>query len=70
LIPTTDLLADLVFQLNDVADSAVALARVRWRYQPGSDVFLVYREDIPLESARDNTRSLVLKLSYRFESAL
>ena len=47
--PTTTLQVDLVGQLNTQADLGIAMARLRWRWAPGSDLFLVYRARIPLE---------------------
>ncbi len=58
------------FQMNDVADRAIALLRVRWRYLPGSDLFFVYREDLDLLEPGQGERSLTLKLTYRFETVL
>lgn len=57
-------------QVNNVADRGVALVRLRWRYLPGSDVFCVYREDLDLEGRGEGSRSVTLKLTYRFETAL
>lgn len=62
--------AELNFQVNDVADRAVGLLRVRWRYLPGSDLFVVYREDLDLLDLGASERSLTLKLTYRFETVL
>ncbi len=70
LTPTTTLLATLVLQLNTSRDSATVLARIRWRYLPGSDAFLVYREDVDLAGARRASRSLTLKLAYRHDLLL
>jgi hypothetical protein len=44
-------------------------SRIRWRYMPGSDIFLVYRNDIPLEEAAaaedaSNFHSLTLKATF------
>lgn len=62
--------AELNFQVNNVADRAVGLLRVRWRYLPGSDLFLVYREDLDLAELGASARSLTLKMTYRFETVL
>ncbi len=45
-------------------------SRLRWRYRPGSDLFLVYRNDLPLGPGpadappRQNFHSLTLKLTF------
>ena len=41
---------DLVGQLNTQTEQWLGLARLRWRWMPGSDLFLVYR----LKTLRDN----------------
>lgn len=68
--PTTDISADISFRLNTLSDSAILLSRIRWRYLPGSDAFLVYREDIDLDRASDSTRSITLKAAFRFDAVL
>jgi len=70
LTPNTDIVADLIFQLNNIDEEAVALARIRWRFLPGSDAFLVYREDIPLDAPHESTRAITLKVAYRFDATL
>lgn len=54
--------------LNADLDQGVFLFRLRWRYMPGSDMFLVYREDIDLNSNEANERSVAFKLNYRFDT--
>ena len=66
--PTTALSLDLVFQLNDVARQTIGLARVRWRYLPGSDLFLVYRQDLTFDGDLD--ASVTLKMSVRYDAVL
>jgi hypothetical protein len=43
ITPTTNIQLDLVGQLNSQASEWVGLSRLRWRWAPGSDLFLVYR---------------------------
>lgn len=43
LTPNTTLQVDLVGQLNTQTSQAVGLARLRWRWAAGSDLFLVYK---------------------------
>lgn len=66
------LATDFVFQMNSIAKLAVAYARLRWRFQPGSDIFLVYREDLDFsgEQLSSINRSVTLKASYRFDLVL
>lgn len=62
---------DLVGQANTFEERATALARLRWRYLPGSDLFFVYREDLEWpEGDLRGKRSLTLKVSYRFDTLL
>jgi hypothetical protein len=70
IAPTIDLSADVIVQVNSIDGLASLLARVRWRYLPGSDLFLVYREGIPLTGEEEAQRDLTLKLQYRFDTVL
>lgn len=51
-------------------------SRIRWRYRPGSDLFLVYRTDLPLslappgEPPREPFHSLTLKLTIYLRALL
>lgn len=49
-------------------------SRLRWRYLPGSDAFLVFRTDHPLEREPDDTRErfyeLTAKLTYHYQQLL
>jgi hypothetical protein len=56
--------------IDSKLDQGVFLFRLRWRYQPGSDVFFVFREDIKLSDEETNERSITLKLNYRFDTVL
>ena len=55
------------------------LARLRWRYHPGSDVYLVYQDRMDvdydaflsdLSGVESTERSVTLKLTYWYESML
>ena len=46
LMPTTALQFDLVAQLNSQTKRTLGLSRIRWRWAPGSDLFLVYRAEL------------------------
>ena len=67
--PTTTLQVDVLGRLNEEADVGTAMLRMRWRYMPGSDVFLVWREDVfyadPNHIRVDH--SVILKMIYRFD---
>ncbi len=69
ITPSTKLVADLIGQANTFEQRVTALARVRWRYLPGSDLFLVYRETFPYdESEVEADRAVTLKVNYRFDA--
>ncbi|MEM9074104.1 MAG: DUF5916 domain-containing protein [Myxococcota bacterium] len=73
--PTITLQLDGAWQINTIAQNTVTLVRLRWRYVPGSDLFLVYREQRPYGDARDDPdqpldRTVLLKLSYRYDTLL
>lgn len=71
ITPTTKLVIDLIGQLNTFEKRGTALARIRWRYLPGSDLFVVYRETLPYDdSAIEANRSLTIKINYRFDALL
>lgn len=58
-------------QANTADETGRFLSRIRWRYLPGSDIFLVYQENITygdgLESA---DRRVVLKVNYWWDAVL
>lgn len=69
--PSTTLSLDLNVQLNTLDQAVGGLLKLRWRYLPGSDLFVVYRERI--NYARDGPpgeRSVALKLVYRYDLVL
>lgn len=51
-------------------------SRIRWRYRPGSDIFFVYRNDLPLaeaeagEDPREPFHSLTLKVAFYLRALL
>ena len=75
ITPSPNLRLDATLQVNTVDQTLTTLARARWRYLPGSDIFLVYRERRPYGSARSDPdlqleRRLILKINYRYETLL
>ena len=76
LAATSRLLLTLVGQYDSVAEEWNALSRLRWRYWPGSDLILVYQERLfsgdgrGLSNARSDLRSVLLKISHRFDALL
>ncbi len=65
---STRLFADIVVQLNDYDESTRGLVRLRWRYLPGSDLFVVYRQDVGYDGAYEG--SITVKLAYRIDALL
>ena len=63
---------DLIGQANEVVDTTAGVARLRWRYLPGSDLFVVYRrqdaEFLGFSGGAD--WSMVIKASLRQDFAL
>ncbi|MEE2758333.1 MAG: carbohydrate binding family 9 domain-containing protein [Myxococcota bacterium] len=54
-----------------VDESGRILSRIRWRYLPGSDLFLVYQEDIKhTDSFESQDRRFVFKLTYWWDAVL
>ena len=51
-------------QYNNVLDNINFNARFQWRYQPASDLFIVYTENYLPEDFESKNRALVLKLTY------
>lgn len=68
--PTTALQADLVARVDAESRTAIGMLRVRWRFAPGSDLFLVWREDMVYEPVLTSQRTLTLKVSYRIDGLL
>jgi hypothetical protein len=69
--PSAQMVFDVVGQVNTVAERFIGMARLRWRYLPGSDLFLVWREDLRYGGpALESERRVTLKLSYRYDTVL
>ncbi|MBS1976726.1 MAG: carbohydrate binding family 9 domain-containing protein [Bacteroidetes bacterium] len=51
-------------QYNNRIDNVNINARFQWRYQPASDLFIVYTENYLPETMASKNRALVLKLTY------
>jgi len=51
-------------QYNNQADNMNLNVRFQWRYQPASDLFIVYTENYFPENFDSKNRALVLKLTY------
>lgn len=73
--PTTAVQLDAIFQVDGVAEIMGTLVRLRWRYLPGSDLFLVYRERRPYGDARSDPdqrleRRALLKMIFRYDALL
>ncbi len=69
ITPSPWVVLDLVGQLNTVSERVIGMARLRWRYLPGSDLFLVYREQLDYGD-EVTERRVTLKLSYRYDVLL
>jgi len=70
--PTTAVQVDLVGRLDGENRRAVGMARLRYRYAPGSDFFLVWRTDAAYPDGMPTSFShqLTLKMSARFDLRL
>ena len=51
-------------QYNNVLDNINLNTRFQWRYQPASDLFIVYTENYLPENLGSKNRALVLKMTY------
>ena len=51
-------------QYNNVLNNINLNGRFQWRYQPASDLFIVYTENYLPENLRSKNRALVLILTY------
>jgi len=70
--PTTKLTTDLTVQLNTQTETAFGQLRARYRYMPGSDIFVVYQEQLGYGEQPKAARqySAAIKLAYRYDSVL
>ena len=62
ITPNVTTQLDLVGQLNTQTDQWLGLARLRWRWLPGSDLFLVYR----VKSLKDEIDPMSMNKSTRW----
>ena len=63
ITPNVSTQIDLVGQLNTQTEQWMGLARLRWRWLPGSDLFLVYR----LKTLRDNLEPMSTSSKWRLD---
>jgi len=70
--PNPWIVIDVVGQVNTVDERFIGMARLRWRYLPGSDLFLVYRARVDYTNDEDPLpeQRVTLKLSYRYDTVL
>ena len=66
---TPQLFANFTGSYDSVSELVQWLARLRWRYAPGSDLFLVYRYGVDDDADTDDYR-VTLKLAHRFDGLL
>ncbi len=69
VVPSTRLSVDFIGQVNALEEKAAGLVRLRWRYLQGSELFLIYRENIDFEGD-DDARLVVLKATFRYDAVL
>ena len=70
---TPRLFFNLIGNYSRVSERWNLVARMRWRYWPGSDLIAVYQErldGLPLGSAQSRLRLVTVKLSHRFDALL
>lgn len=79
ITPSPTVMIDTVTQINSSASSLTSQARLRWRYLPGSDLFLVFRraepppallEPLGVSGEAPVDWRLTLKVSWRFDQPL
>lgn len=61
---THNLFLTTYFQYNNLLDNMNLNVRFQWRYQPASDLFVVYTENYFPDHFRSKNRALVFKLTY------
>lgn len=61
---TDKLFLTTYFQYNNLLDNMNLNIRFQWRYQPASDLFLVYTENYFPDHFRSKNRALVFKFTY------
>jgi hypothetical protein len=75
ITPSTRVQLDVLGRLDGPRGLASALVRLRWRYAPGSDLFVVWREDVGYRDGAagalpERERSVTFKMSHRFDVGL
>jgi hypothetical protein len=69
--PSTDLQIDLLGRIDGESERGTGMLRLRWRYRPGSDLFLVWREDVAWAGGQVvNERTITAKMTLRFDVLL
>jgi hypothetical protein len=69
--PSTNFQIDLVGRLDGRSERAIAMARLRWRYMPGSDLYVVWRENVEYAMGQVVLeRTVTLKTTFRFDLLL
>lgn len=61
---TDQLFLTTFVQYNNLLDNVNLNARLQWRYQPASDIFIVYTENYLPENLFSKNRALVFKATY------
>ncbi|MEL7249013.1 MAG: DUF5916 domain-containing protein [Bacteroidota bacterium] len=61
---TDEIFLTTYVQYNNVLDNVNLNARLQWRYQPASDLFIVYTENYLPQDFGSKNRALVLKMTY------
>ncbi len=54
----------LFVQYNEQSDNVNVNMRFQWRYQPVSDIFLVYTDNYTIDGMESRNRALVFKMTY------
>jgi hypothetical protein len=69
--PSTDLQIDALGRLDTESERGTAMLRLRWRYRPGSDLWLVWREDLSWPGGQvTSERTVTAKMTLRFDALL
>lgn len=61
---TDELFLTTFVQYNNLLDNVNLNARFQWRYQPTSDIFIVYTENYLPDNLNSKNRALVFKITY------
>ena len=51
-------------QYNNQADNLNINSRLQWRYQPASDIYLVYTDNYYSDFSENKNRALIFKVNY------